>query len=134
MSGHFDTAMTSRDERVQSAFRALLTIIALTKPQDSGDMAVEKAHGPLRRMQEDLNDLNRRLWSLQEEVRQLKQQPYNPAPYPYNPGAGSPFGPLVNPGSPYSGPRWDSTGISPDPGYWVTGTYGDISLQKKEDK
>ena len=48
-----DEAMTSKDERVQNALRALLTIIALTKPQDTGEMAVDTKQGPLRRMQED---------------------------------------------------------------------------------
>ena len=130
-----DTAMTSKDERVQNAFRALLTIIALTKPQDDGRYPVETSHGPLRKMQDDLKDISRRLWSLQEEVRQLKQQPYTPSA-PYTP-PGSPFGPYINPGSPY-GPQWGGSGggsgINPDPGYWVTGTYGGTSLQEKEDK
>lgn len=84
-----DTAMTSKDERVQSAFRALLTIIALTKTQEDDKYAVETNYGPLRQMQQDLRDISRRLNNLQQEVRQMQQQPVRPWPNdpanPWNP-------------------------------------------------
>jgi hypothetical protein len=123
-----DTAMTSKDERVQNAFRSLLTIIALTKPQEDGVYAVEKSYGPLRQMQEELKNITRRLHNLENEMR---QRPYV-NPQPYNPGAGSPYGPFINPGSPYTigtdpnGP-WTTTG-----GYYSAKTL--TSLQEKEDK
>lgn len=75
-----DTALTSRDERVQNALRGLLTIIALTKTQDDGKNLIETSHGPLRQMQQDLNDLTRRFWSLQEEVRQIQTKQNMGAP------------------------------------------------------
>ena len=90
MFAYLDEALTSRDERVQSALRGLLTIIELTRPQDDGKMAVETSHGPLRQMQEDLKHMNRRLNNLAEEMRQMRPQPAVPAnpymPGPYNPG------------------------------------------------
>lgn len=111
-----DTALTSKDERVQSALRALLTIIALTKPQDDGRSAVEDSHGPLRQMREDLNALNRRFWNLQEQVNQMNQAarpPTNPWAQPGTAPIGSPY---TNPGSPY-GPTWTGTGLA---GYTVS--------------
>jgi hypothetical protein len=36
MFAYLDEALTSKDERVQSALRGLLTIIELTRPQDDG--------------------------------------------------------------------------------------------------
>ena len=111
MFAYLDEALTSRDERVQSALRGLLTIIELTRPQDDGKMAVETKHGPLRQMQEDLKDLNRRMYNLAEEVRNQKQFPSGGQPY--NPGAGSPYpiGPWTNPGSPNPPGAW----WGPDP-------------------
>lgn len=94
-----DEALTSKDERVQSALRGLLTIIELTRTQDDGKMAIETSHGPLRQMQEDLRHISRRLNNLQEEVRQMKQPPYIP-PQPFNPG------PYTGTG----GPIWTTAG------------------------
>lgn len=95
MFAYLDEALTSRDERVQSALRGLLTIIELTRPQDDGKMAVETSHGPLRQMQEDLKHMNRRLNNLAEEMRQMRLQPAVPA-NPYMPGT-------YNPGYPNTG-------------------------------
>jgi predicted transcriptional regulator len=121
MFAYLDEALTSKDERVQSALRGLLTIIELTRPQDDGKMAVETSHGPLRQMQEDLKHMNRRLNNLAEEVCNQKQWPTGQQPY--NPGAGNPYpmGPYVNPGSPnpYS-PNW---GIDPNMPCTTSGTY-----------
>jgi predicted transcriptional regulator len=119
MFAYLDEALTSKDERVQSALRGLLTIIELTRPQDDGHMAVETSHGPLRQMQEDLKHMNRRLNNLAEEMRQMRPQPAVPAnpymPGPYNIGAGNPYpmGPY-NPGStnPYS-PNWGPNPTAP---------------------
>jgi hypothetical protein len=86
---YIDEALTSKDERVQSALRSLLTIIELTRPQDDGHMAVETSYGPLRQMQEDLKNITRRLNNLEGEVRQrgTMVSPANPyMPGPYNPG------------------------------------------------
>jgi hypothetical protein len=103
-----DEALTSKDERVQSALRGLLTIIELTRVQDDGKHAIETSHGPLRQMQEDLNNINRRLWAMQDEIRKLQQSPPYVPPNPYNPPAvGSPFGPYTNPGG--LGPIWTTS-------------------------
>jgi hypothetical protein len=123
---YLDEALTSRDERVQSALRGLLTIIELTRTQDDGKMAIETSHGPLRQMQEDLNNISRRLYNLQEEVRQIKQPPYVPSA-PYSPGAGSPFGPYTNPGSP--GPIWTTSKSSSS--YTLTGNDKDSTMNIK---
>lgn len=135
-----DEALTSRDERVQSALRGLLTIIELTRPQDDGLMAVETKHGPLRQMQQDLRDVIRRLNNLQEEVRQIKQSPYAPnQPYSPNPGANGPwpYGPYTNPGA---GNPW---GIDPNMPYTTNkasssssyippGPYGSLTDNEKD--
>lgn len=89
-----DEALTSQDERVQSALRGLLTIVALTRTQDDGTMAVETKHGPLRQMQDDLQNVIRRLNNLENQMRQpytpsqpMAPNPYTPAPFqPYQPG------------------------------------------------
>ena len=121
MFEYIDEALTSKDERVQSALRGLLTIIELTRTQDDGRMAVETRLGPLRQMQEDFDNIIRRLNNLEGEVRQrgtfVPPAPYNPgagSPSPWNPGAGSPYTP-----APYYGPNW---GIDPNMPYTTSGT------------
>ena len=90
-----DEALTSKDERVQNALRGLLTIIALTRPQADGSMAVERDYGPLRSMQEDLKNLTRRLNNLEGMVRQTSN-PWTHNPHqgtqPYNPYGGQGVG------------------------------------------
>lgn len=113
-----DEALTSRDERVQSALRGLLTIIELTRPQDDGRMAVETSHGPLRQMQEDLKNITRRLNNLEGEVRQRGTYvpPANPYPMgPYNPGYPNTGTPPSIPNNP-PGAWW---GVDPN-GPWTT--------------
>lgn len=115
MFEYIDEALTSKDERVQSALRGLLTIIELTRTQDDGQMAIETSHGPLRQMQEDLQNITRRLNNLEGEVRQRGTfVPGAGSPSPWNPGAGSPYTP-----APYYGPNW---GIDPNMPYTTTGT------------
>ena len=60
----FDTALTSNDPRVVETLRKLLMIVALTKPEgpDHGDV------GPLRRLYDDVYDLNRKINRLEEEI------------------------------------------------------------------
>lgn len=82
-----DEALTSKDERVQNALRGLLTIIALTRPQADGSMAVDRAYGPLRSIQEDLKNLTRRLNNLEGIVRQ------NSNPWAHNPSGTQPYNP-----------------------------------------
>jgi hypothetical protein len=64
----FDTALTSKDERVVNALRSLLMIVALTNPEDAdskGDI------GPLRAMERDLNTMHSRIRSLEDQVRHI---------------------------------------------------------------
>ena len=111
MFEYLDEALTSKDERVQSALRGLLTIIELTRPQDDGQMAIETSYGPLRQMQEDLKNITRRLNNLEGQMRQPGA---GGGVHPYNPGAGSPYTP------PYNVPTgYPSTGTpQPAPGTW----------------
>ena len=107
MFAYLDEALTSKDERVQSALRGLLTIIELTRTQDDGKNLVETSHGPLRQMQEDVKHMNRRLNNLAEEMRQMKQPPYAPPANPYMPGP-------YNPGYPNTG----TPSMPNPPGLW----------------
>lgn len=72
MFGMLDQALTSRDERVQNALRALLTIIALTRTQDDNQMSIETKYGPLRQLQEDIRNLARRTNDLEDAVRAMQ--------------------------------------------------------------
>lgn len=120
-----DTALTSKDERVQSALRALLTIVALTKTQDDGRLAIETSHGPLRQMQEDLRDISRRLQNLDNDIRRIQSAPAQPYPAPYTPVPGAPYGPYVNPAHPSAPGTW----WGPDPnGPWTTGVADGVVL------
>lgn len=101
-----DTALTSKDERVQNALRGLLTIIALTKTQDDGKNLIETSHGLLRQIQQDLNDLTRRFWSLQEEVRQMQTKQSMGAPL--NPWQGQGVA-----GQPWTGTGYPTYGGQP---------------------
>lgn len=92
----FDTALTSRDERVVNALRSLLMITALTASEANED-AEEKlvgTTGPLRRMRDDINQLIQSLTQLSFDLDRVKSQmghsggagrsgPYNPY-YPYS--------------------------------------------------
>ena len=72
-----------------------MVIVTLTKTQEDGRMAIERSHGPLRQLQEDIHNLTRSLHRLREEV-QVLQGRVNP---PYG-GPGNPWG--ANPNSPYT--------------------------------
>jgi len=63
----FDEAMTSNDPRVVETLRKLMMIVALTAPESSGRH--DRNHGPLRRMFEDMNHLNRRMSQMDEDMR-----------------------------------------------------------------
>jgi hypothetical protein len=79
----FDTALTSKDERVVNALRSLLMIVALTNPEDAdakGDI------GPLRAMERDLNSMHSRIRSLEDQVRHITDalSQHNTAAQSYN--------------------------------------------------
>ena len=76
----FDEAMTSEDPRVLETLRKLMMIVALTRPETHNTQ--NRRSGPLRRLFEDMNDLNRAVSRMQEEIQHLNnrfaraEQPY----------------------------------------------------------
>jgi len=60
----FDEALTSEDPRVIDALRGLLMIVTLTRPE--ARTSVER--GPLRRLVDDVTNLNRRLGVVENRV------------------------------------------------------------------
>ena len=77
----FDEAMTSKDPRVVETLRNLMMIVALTRPETS-EPSIDRNRGPLRRLFEDMNDLNRSVRRMQDEIQHLSnkfaraEQPY----------------------------------------------------------
>ena len=65
----FDTALTSKDERVVNALRSLLMIVALTNPEGESD----RDTGPLRQMERDINSLHSRIRSLEENLKHIAE-------------------------------------------------------------
>jgi hypothetical protein len=61
-----DTALTSKDERVQNALRSLFMIVALTAPT-TNDAGVREI-GPLTRLMQDLDSMKRRVSNLEREA------------------------------------------------------------------
>jgi hypothetical protein len=66
----FDEALTSKDPRVIDALRGLLMIVALTRPE--AKTSVER--GPLRRLVNDVTNLNRRLGVVENRVLAEREQ------------------------------------------------------------
>ena len=60
----FDEALTSQDPRVIDALRGLLMIVTLTRPE--ARTSIER--GPLRRLVDDVTNLNRRLGAVENRV------------------------------------------------------------------
>ena len=117
----FDEALTSKDERVVNALRQLLMIVALTAPE-SNDGIMNKNTGPFRQLQDDLNNLHRRINTMENELNNMRRQPLGGAgsPSPWNPGAGSPYTPpYTNPTTGAPGTWW---GIDPNMPYTTSGT------------
>jgi hypothetical protein len=77
----FDEAMTSEDPRVVETLRKLMMIVTLTRPETSKH-SIDRNRGPLRRLFEDMNDLNRAVSRMQDEIQHLNnrfaraEQPY----------------------------------------------------------
>jgi len=70
----FDQAMVSKDPRVTDALRSLMMMVILTKPEVNAVPAVDRERGPLRRMYDDLGNINRRLTRMEDEHRQYASQ------------------------------------------------------------
>jgi hypothetical protein len=63
----FDEAMTSKDPRVVETLRNLMMIVTLTRPETHSEH--NRKNGPLRRLFEDMHDLNRSMSHMQDELR-----------------------------------------------------------------
>ena len=71
----FDEALTSDDPRVKNALRQLMMMVILTSDDhEDKDRGLYGRRGPLRRMQEDLNDLRRTVADLKHEIQNLQKQ------------------------------------------------------------
>ena len=66
----FDEALTSQDPRVIDALRGLLMIVTLTRP----DAKTSVERGPLRRLVDDVTNLNRRLGVVENRVLAERDQ------------------------------------------------------------
>ena len=71
----FDEALTSDDPRVKNALRQLMMMVVLTsEDHEDKDRGLYSRRGPMRRMQEDLNDLRRTVSDLKHEIQTLQKQ------------------------------------------------------------
>jgi uncharacterized protein involved in exopolysaccharide biosynthesis len=68
----FDEAMTSQDPRVVETLRKLMMIVTLTRPETHNEQG--RRSGPLRRLFEDMNDLNRAMNRMQEELHIISNE------------------------------------------------------------
>ena len=65
----FDTALTSKDERVVNALRSLMMIVALTDPET---VELDKVRvGPLRAMERDIDNMHSRIRSLEDNLSHI---------------------------------------------------------------
>lgn len=83
----FDEAMTSQDPRVIDTLRSLMMIVTLTRPE-SATVPIDRNRGPLRRLYDDVHNINRRLQHHEEELRSLskhimREQEHIDRKYPY---------------------------------------------------
>ena len=69
----FDEALTSQDPRVINALRSLMMMVTLTRPE-TNESALGLKHGPLRRLFEDLNHLNRRMHSMEDTLNDIRRR------------------------------------------------------------
>ena len=70
----FDEALTSRDPRVIETLRSLLMITTLTRPEPYSGPAIDRQHGPLRRLAEDVRQAHRRISDLEDMVRMVMRE------------------------------------------------------------
>ncbi len=70
----FDTALTSNDPRVKNALRQLMMMVILTSDDhEDKDRGLNGRRGPMRRMQEDIQDLARTVQNLRQEIQNLQK-------------------------------------------------------------
>ena len=68
----FDYALTTDDPRVKNALRQLMMMVILTSNEHEDESYDHRHKGPLRRMQQDLNDLAISTKRLSEELQSMK--------------------------------------------------------------
>ena len=69
----FDEALTSQDPRVMKTLRDLMMIVTLTRPENRDSSLRDRNAGPLRRLYEDMNHLNRRLHDVEDNIRRMQR-------------------------------------------------------------
>ena len=77
----FDEALTSQDPRVMDALRSLMMIVTLTCPESKTEHS--RRDGPLRRLFEDMNNLNRRMHSMEEKFSEIRRSSDSAEKYSY---------------------------------------------------
>jgi hypothetical protein len=77
----FDEALTSQDPRVMNALRSLMMIVTLTRPEIKTEH--NRNHGPLRRLFEDINHLNRRMHDMEDKVNAMSRSSDSAEKYAY---------------------------------------------------
>jgi hypothetical protein len=77
----FDEAMTSQDPRVMDALRSLMMIVTLTRPEIKTEHS--RNNGPLRRLFEDMNHLNRRMHDIEEKISGMSRSSDSAEKYSY---------------------------------------------------
>ena len=70
----FDEALISQDPRVINALRSLMMMVTLTRPESCDSGLHDRNSGPLRRLYEDVDHLNKRLHRMEDEVQQMRNQ------------------------------------------------------------
>ncbi len=67
----FDEALTSQDPRVMNALRSLMMMVTLTRPETSP--VHDRREGPLRRLFEDVQHLNRRMHEIESKLTDIRR-------------------------------------------------------------
>lgn len=99
----FDEALTSNDPRVKNALRQLMMMVILTSDDhEDRDRGLHGRRGPMRRMQEDLNDLRRTVADLKHEIQNIQKMNAWGGSNGYRSGP-NPAGPA---GMPWDSPQW----------------------------
>ena len=77
----FDEALTSQDPRVMDSLRSLMMIVTLTRPESKTEHS--RRDGPLRRLFEDMNHLNRRMHDMEEKFNAMSRSSDSAEKYSY---------------------------------------------------
>jgi hypothetical protein len=77
----FDEALTSQDPRVMDALRSLMMMVTLTRPEIKTEHS--RNNGPLRRLFEDMNHLNRRMHDMEDKVNNMGRSSDSAEKYSY---------------------------------------------------